>query len=180
MYSIKDPNVTDKICRIWIPEFMHVVFYARFSLNGRDNIDLVPVIAMEMLWVTLSLVSASMPALMRIAKRFTTTGVTVRTMHSTSKSASRTKEVTHQLSNFSKNRTLARASKVDPSDNIESSGHHNFRPDQGIYSISIDAAKREAEGASIGSTAESHVGILKQVDFQVSYEASQEKNDESK
>lgn len=159
---------------------MHVVFYTRVMVNGRDNIDLVPVIAMEMLWVTLALVSASTPALMRIAKRFTTTGVTVRTVHSTSKSQSRTKEITHQLASFSKNRATTKASKADSSDNIESSGNHRFRPDQGVYSINIDATKREGEGGSIGSTAESHIGILKQVDFQVSYEANHETDNEPK
>jgi hypothetical protein len=154
---------------------MHVVFYTRFMLHSRDNIGIVPTVAMEMVWVTLALISASTPALMRIAKRFTTAGVTVRTGNETSKSGSRSKDITHQLETFNKSRASAKTSRVDPSENMDTSDNPNFRPDQGFYSISIDATKKEAEGGSIGSNAESHVGILKHVDFEVSYEANQER-----
>jgi hypothetical protein len=153
---------------------MHLVFYTRFMLQGRDNIGLVPTIAMEILWVTLALISASTPALMRIAKRFTTTGVTVRTVNDTSKTGSRSKDITHQLATLNKTHASAKTSQIDPSENMDSSENPNFRPDQGFYSVSIDATKREAEGGSIGSNAESHVGILKHLDFEVSYEANQE------
>lgn len=153
---------------------MHVVFYTRFILDGADNIGIVPTIAMEMLWVASTLISASTPALMRIAKRFTTAGVTVRTVNGTSKSGSRAKDITHQLTGSKQNPASAKASKIDPPENDDASANPNFRPDQGIYSMSIDATKREAEGALIGSNAEPHIGILKQVDFEVSYEANHE------
>jgi hypothetical protein len=153
---------------------MHVVFYTRFILDGADNIGIVHTIAMEMPWVASTLISASMPALVRIAKRFATTGVTMRTVNGTSKSGSRAKDITHQLTSFKRNPASAKVSKIDLSENDDASVNPNFRPGQGIYSVSIDATKREAEGASISSNAESHIGILKQADFEVSYEANHE------
>jgi hypothetical protein len=157
-------NDTENKCRIWIPAFMHLVFYLDFIRHGRDNIGIVTTIAMEELWITLALISASTPTLMRVAKRFTTTGVVLGTTYGSSKSGSKTKELTHQLANFSKNRPVARASQ------IASPGDEILRPAQGLNTISIDAAKETGEGASVGSTAESHVGILRQIDFDVSSE----------
>src|SRR5271155_331369 len=97
---------TDNKCRIWIPAFAHLSFYLDFIRHGRDNIDIVSTVAMEELWVTLALVSASTPALMRLAKRFTTSGVTVGTTYASSRSGSRTKTkgFTHKLASFNKNK----------------------------------------------------------------------------
>lgn len=120
---------------------MHVVFYTRFILDGADNIGIVPTITMEMLWVASTLISASMPALVRIAKRFTTTGVTVRRVNGTSKSGSRAKDITHQLTSFKQNPASAKVSKIDLSENDDAPVNPNFRPEQGIYSVSINATK---------------------------------------
>jgi hypothetical protein len=117
----------------------------KFVKNGRTNIDVIPSIVTEELWVTLALVSASTPVLMRVAKKFTTSGIALGT---TVASSSKSKEVSaHQR------RT-------------------GFRPDNVTNSSHVDTQmmKGMGEGASIGSTAESHVGILRQVDFQVSSE----------
>jgi hypothetical protein len=159
--------------RIWVPAFLNLDFYMDFNRGGRTNIGIVPSIAMEQLWLTLALVSASTPALMRIAKRFTTSGVTLGTTYgsSRSRSESRSKEISHALTNFTKSRdrTQPRTSNIDGNGNGNNGGE--LRPDQGINTISIDAAKNRGEGASIGSTAESHVGILRKVDFDVSSES---------
>lgn len=141
-------------------------FYLDFIRHGRDNIDIVSAVVMEELWVTLALVSASTPALMRLAKRFTTSGVTVGTTYASSRSGSRTKGFTHKLASFNKNKptTTTTTSK------IEASGDMILRPDEGFGIAVINATKAAGEGASIGSNAESHIGILRQVEFDVSYE----------
>jgi hypothetical protein len=140
-------------------------FYLNFIKHGRDNIDIVPTVAMEELWVTLALVSASTPALMRLAKRFTTSGVTLGTTHASSKSGSRTKEFTHKLASFNnKNKLTSTTSQTATSNMV-------LRPDEGFGTVVINATKATGEGASIGSNAESHIGILRQVEFDVSYES---------
>jgi hypothetical protein len=158
-------NDTDNKHRIWIPAFAHLSFYLNFIRHGRDNIDIVSTVAMEELWVTLSLVSASTPALMRLAKRFTTSGVTLGTTHASSRSGSRTKEFKHKLASINKNKPTTTTSK------IEASGDMILRPDEGFGTVTVNATKAADEGASIGSNAESHIGILRQVEFDVSYEA---------
>lgn len=155
---------TDNKCRIWIPTFMHLSFYLDFIRHGRNNIDIVPTVAMEELWVTLALVSASAPALMRLAKRFTTSGVTVGTTLASSRSGTRTKELTHKLASFNKNKVTPTTSKIASSNMV-------LRPDEGFGTVTINATKATGEGASIGSNAESQIGILRQVEFDVSYEA---------
>lgn len=157
------PDDTDNKCRIWIPAFTHLSFYLDFIRHGRDNIDIVPTVAMEELWVTLALVSASTPALMRLAKRFTTSGVTLGTTQA-SRSGSKTKEFTHKLASFNKNKTSSTTSQIASSNMV-------LRPDEGFGTVVINATKAAGEGASIGSNAESHIGILRQVEFDVSYEA---------
>jgi hypothetical protein len=119
---------------------------------------------MEELWVTLALISASLPVLMRIAKRFTTVGVALGTTYGSSKSASRTKEFSHKLARFNTNRLSTTTNK------IESSGDMILRPDEGFGTVSIEVTKATGEDASIGSNAESQIGILRQVEFDVSYE----------
>jgi len=156
-------NDTDSKCRIWIPAFAHLSFYLDFIRHGRDNIGIVSTVAMEELWVTLALVSASTPALMRLAKRFTTSGVTLGTTHASSRSGSRTKEFTQKLASFSKNKPTTTTSKIASGDMI-------LRPDEGFGTVVINATKATGEDASIGSNAESHIGILRQVEFDVSYE----------
>jgi hypothetical protein len=122
---------------------------------------------MEELWVTLALISASIPALMRLAKRFTTSGVTLGTTYASSRSGSRTKELTRKLASINKTKSATMTSKIEPS------GDMILRPDEGFGTVNIEATKAAGEGASIGSNAESHVGILRQVEFDVSYETKQ-------
>lgn len=64
---------------VWVPTWMHLSFYIEFFRSGRNNIDIVPTMVTEELWVALSLVSASKPVLMRVAKKFITSGVTFTT-----------------------------------------------------------------------------------------------------
>jgi hypothetical protein len=114
--------------------------------SGRNNIDIVPTMITEELWIALALVSASTPVLMRVAKKFTTSGMMVSTTRGYgSKSGS-----SHQK------RT-------------------GFRPDDVTNTSHVDAhmLKSMHEGASIGSNADSHIGILRQVDFQVSSETKE-------
>jgi hypothetical protein len=152
---------------------MHLSFYLGFIHHGRNNIDIVVTVAMEELWITLALVSASIPALMRLAKRFITSGVTVGTTYASSRGggASRTKEFTHKLATSDKHtssRFTATTSRVDPSGDIV------LRPDEGFGTVNVEATKATGEGASISSNAESHIGILRQVEFDVSYEAKRQ------
>jgi hypothetical protein len=111
--------------------------------SGRNNIDIVPTMITEELWVALALVSASTPVLMRVAKKFTGPGVTLNTTRGYG-----------SKSNSSKQKSTG------------------FRPDDVTNTSHVDThmLKRMHEGASIGSNADSHIGILRQVDFQVSSE----------
>lgn len=122
---------------------MHLSLYLSFLQNGRTNIDIVPAIITEELWVGVALVSASTPVLMRVAKKFTTSGVTLTT-------------------------SMAYGSKDSRGDQRRT----EFRPDDATNASQIDShmMKSMHEGASIESTAESQVGILRQVDFKVSSE----------
>lgn len=128
------------MARVWIPTWMHLSFYLRFMKSGRTNIDIVPTMVAEELWVALALVSASTPVLMRVAKKFTTSGIAFTT----------TRGYGSKLSSSNQRRT-------------------GFRPDDVSNTSRVDAhmLKSMNEGASIASNAESHVGILRQVDFQV-------------
>lgn len=129
--------------RIWAPLWMHLSFYIQFIQSGRTNIDIVPTIITEELWVGIALVSASTPVLMRVAKRFTTSGVVLTTTNG-----------------YGSRETASNQKRT------------GFRPDDVTNTSHVDAQmlKGMNEGASVGSTAESHVGILRQVDFQVSSE----------
>jgi hypothetical protein len=145
--------------------------YLGFIHHGRNNIDIVVTVAMEEIWITLAFVSASIPALMRLAKRFITSGVTVGTTYASSRGGggSRTKEFSsHKLATSDKNRFSATTSKVDASGDIV------LRPDEGYGTVNVEATKAAGEGASISSNAESHIGILRQVEFDVSYEAKRQ------
>jgi len=128
---------------IWIPLWLHLSLYIQFMRTGRNNIDIVPTIITEEFWIALALVSASTPVLMRVAKKFTAPGVTLNTARGYgSKSGSNKQKTT------------------------------GFRPDDVTNTSHVDThmLKRMHEGASIGSNADSHTGILRQVDFQVSSE----------
>ncbi|KAF7511449.1 hypothetical protein GJ744_004638 [Endocarpon pusillum] len=138
--------ITVFVCRlvVWVPMWMHLAFYLRFLRSGRNNIDIVPTMITEELWVALALVLTSTPVLMRVAKKFTTSGITL----STSK---------------------AYGSR-ESSSNQKKTG---FRPDDVTNSSQVDTHRMRNlnEGASIESRAESQVGILRQVDFQISSES---------
>lgn len=134
--------ITVFACRlvVWVPAWMHLSFYLRFMRKGRTNIDIVSTIVTEELWVALTLVCASTPVLMRVAKKFTTSGITLTT----------TREYGSKQSGSNLKRT-------------------RFRPDDVTNTSQVDAhmLKSMNEGASIGSNAESQVGIIRHVDFQV-------------
>jgi hypothetical protein len=134
------------IYRIWVPLWLHLSFNIRFVQSGRTNIDIVPTMITEELWAAFALVSASTPVLMRVAKKFTTSGMVLSTTMGYGGYGSK-----------------------DSTSNHKRAG---FRPDDVTTTSHVDAhaMKTMNEGASIGSTAESHVGILRQVDFHVSSE----------
>ncbi len=130
--------------------------YISFMRHGRTNIDIVPTIVTEEFWLCAALVSASVPVLVRIAKKFTTSGIHLgnTTLH---QSRSRTENIS-QLTSMKPRR--GRNGSQD-GNVILQSGH-------GVHTVSINAANMKGDGASIGSNAESHVGILRRVDFAVS------------
>lgn len=125
--------------------------------SGRTSIGMVPPIILEEFWVCIALVAASVPALMRIAKKFTTSGIHLGNTAAYGSNRSKTKETK------STQNTSVRMRPVP-----NGSSNMVLRPDGGINTTNIDAANNKMEGASIGSNAESHVGILRQMDFEVS------------
>ena len=123
---------------------------------------------MEEIWVILSLVLASSPAFVRVAKQFTTTGVAFTAGYGTSKSGSRSKPLGYQL------RSIGR-SHISVSKKMGSiTGGANGtvqNPDEGVNTVNVEGPSRGGgENGSIRSTAESHTGILKRIDFDVHYE----------
>ena len=140
--------------RIWVPLWIHLAFYIQFTHTGRTNIDIVSTIVIEDLWVAFALVSASVPLFLRVGKEFTTSGVVLGTA-----TASRSKE------------TLNRSYKMRSVNNNSINGNiqHErvFCPDY-VGNIQAVIKRGSGEDVSIGSTAGSHVGILKRVEFEVS------------
>jgi hypothetical protein len=124
--------------------------------HGRTNIDMVPTIVIEEFWLCVALFTASFPAIMRIAKKFTTSGIHLGNT-TLQQSRSRTGDFGHLASrnmrlvpNGSQNSTMI------------------LPPVQGTNTVNINASNTRADVESVGSKAESHVGILKRVDFEVS------------
>jgi hypothetical protein len=146
--------------RIWLSSWLHLSLFIDFIRHGRPNIDIVPTMITEDLWVASALISASIPTLVRIGMKFTTTGVTVNTL----RGGSKTKDSSMQRYKL-KRVVNEGAEKVKMF----------MRPDRAFNLASIDAVARQAngtEGASLGggSAAESQVGILRQIGFRVSSE----------
>lgn len=150
--SVPNTIKSTDIFRVWVPTWIHLSLYIKFIQRGRVNIDIVPTMVTEELWVALALVSASTPVLMRVAKKFTTFGMTLTT-------------------------SMAYGSRGEGNSKDSSTGRRRtgFRPDDVTNTSHVDAhmLKTMNEGASIGSTAESQIGILRQVDFQVSSETKE-------
>ena len=151
-----------------------MVFYTRFISSGVENIGIVPTVVMEDLWVALAIVTAATPTLMRIAKRFTTSGVTVGSQLDYSKGSagrSRSRKIGTRLM------SLQKQAPVETTDEMEAGNHSPvLRPDHGLHTANVISQpgmrRGNPEGAeSIGSTAESHMEILKHVDYDVAYEA---------
>ena len=69
------------------------------------------------------------------------------------------------MASMNKSQATANTSKIDPRDD----DGMVLRPDQGYYTVSIDAKKRGIEDGSMNSTE----GILRQVDYDVSYETKE-------
>jgi hypothetical protein len=114
----------------------------------------------EDLWVASAFILALIPILVRIGKKFTTTGVTV----NTPRGGSKTKDSWIQRCKL-KRVVSTGAEKVKMF----------MRPDRAFNLASIDAAARQANGAAGaslggGGAAESQVGILRQIGFCVSSE----------
>lgn len=116
-------------------------------------IDIVPSIVTEDMWVAIALVSSSVPVLLRITKKFTTMGVTITTQTDSSNKTKRSQTLTIKMKNVAAVNQMV------------------LRPEggNGFNTIRVDAGKIKGEGASIGSAAESQVGILRQVDFDVQH-----------
>ena len=124
--------------------------------HGRTNIDIVTTIVIEEFWLCVALISASVPALMRIAKKFTTSGIHLGNT------------ALYQSGSRSGNISQLASMKMKSMANGSQDGNSMLRSGQGVNTVCINAANAKADGASIGSKAESHVGILRRVDFEVS------------
>ncbi|KAJ9640432.1 hypothetical protein H2201_002520 [Coniosporium apollinis] len=145
---------------VWIPAWMHLSAYLTFLRHGRPNIDIVPTLVGEELWVALALASASVPVLMRVANKFTTTGVA---LGATIMSRSRETPVeSFKMKSTSSGKMNSLSGKI------------GLRSKDEPVCTTCVAAKR-GEAASIGSTAGSQVGILKEVQFDVLEQHVQEK-----
>lgn len=138
-------------CRVWIPAWLHLAIYIDFMRSGRTNVDIVPTMICEELWIALSLVSASIPVLLRIAKKFTTTGMVVGT---TTVSRS-TKTPVESV----KMKSVTTGETNPPSDKLV------LRPDNGGTCTAAVFARTD-EATSVNS-AESQVGILREDRFEV-------------
>lgn len=132
---------------IWIPAILHMVLYLDFMRNGSDNIDIVSTMVTEEFWAALALICASTPILMRVAKKFSTTGMVLGT----------TVASTYGGTGGSYKMKSTQASRVPtPKQMI-------LRPDQVGYTVhttSIPQIKDEAH--SVNSTAGSQDGILRE------------------
>ena len=159
LHCLRTTKARADVCRVWIPAWLHLTFYIEFMRHGRPNIDFVATMITEILWVILSLISASIPTLMRIAKKFTTNAVSLGPTMISSRRPNRTKLT-----------SLQRAKMKKTESTISKDGSMLFRPDKAVNETKTDTANVKAEGVSINSTVESHVGILRQVDFDVSSE----------
>ncbi|EON68126.1 hypothetical protein W97_07274 [Coniosporium apollinis CBS 100218] len=145
---------------LWIPAWMHLSAYLTFLHSGRPNIDIVPTLVGEELWVAFALVSASVPVLMRVANKFTTTGVA---LGATIMSRSRETPVeSFKMKSTSSGKLNSLSGKIG----LKSK-------DEPVCTTCV--AARRGEAASIGSTAGSQVGILKEVQFDVLEQRVQEK-----
>lgn len=161
---------------VWIPAWIHLSLYIKFMKSDRPNIGIVPTIIAEVIWAAIALASASVPVLLKVAKRFTTPGMLVGEDISLSArpSRSRTKSTpnhsntsgtahshgtdTTSTKRWSNGRQLSPATKMMP-----------LRPDveeDQAYTTSVLPGRRKSE--SFNSSAESQVGILREVQFEVS------------
>ncbi|WEW58783.1 hypothetical protein PRK78_004251 [Emydomyces testavorans] len=132
----------------------------RFLQYERPNIGIVPTIISEELWASISLFSASIPVLMRVAKRFTTS-----------------REVGDRTASGSRYNKSSRSKKT-PDQSFEmasSNSHSNWQPhrnkavsylNEDNYTAAVLPGKSAPE--SINSTSESQVGILREVQVEVS------------
>ena len=161
---------------VWIPAWIHLSLYIKFMESDRPNIGIVPTIIAEVLWAAIALASASVPVLMKVAKRFTTPGMLVgeEINMSARPSRSRTKSTPNHSANsgtthsHGTNTTTARrwsnGRELSPATQLAS-----LRPDveeDQAYTTSVLPGRRKSK--SFNSSAESQVGILREVQFEVS------------
>ncbi|KAI1925908.1 hypothetical protein LOZ65_002720 [Ophidiomyces ophidiicola] len=145
---------------VLVPAWIHLVCYRRFLQHGSDNIGIVSTIISEELWASVALVSTSIPVLMRVAKKFSVS----REIGETTARGSRSNK--------------SRATKKTPNPSFEmasANGHGNWQPHKNQeasylhrdnYSVAVFPRKLAPE--SITSTSESHVGILREIQVEIS------------
>nr|KMM70265.1 hypothetical protein CPAG_06577 [Coccidioides posadasii RMSCC 3488] len=145
---------------VLIPAWVHVACYDRFLKKGRSNIGIVSTIITEELWASIALFSASIPVLMRVAKQFTVS-----------------REVGDRIIRDSRYVGSSRSKKT-LDHNIEmtpTSSQGNWQPlrnktEPYLHEDNYNAAilsKKKTTG-SINSASESQVGILREVQVEVS------------
>ncbi|KAI2006513.1 hypothetical protein LOZ50_003075 [Ophidiomyces ophidiicola] len=140
--------------------FQTLLCYRRFLQHGSDNIGIVSTIISEELWASVALVSTSIPVLMRVAKKFSVS----REIGETTARGSRSNK--------------SRATKKTPNPSFEmasANGHGNWQPHKNQeasyrhrdnYSVAVLPRKLAPE--SITSTSESQVGILREIQVEIS------------
>jgi hypothetical protein len=149
----------------------HLSYLIQYINHGSSLVDIVPTVVIEEFWICSALILSAIPVIMRIARKFTTLGVSISTntvanpSSQSSRSKPSSKSKSGAMSRFNL-REMARMSGTDSTPRVA------FRPeeDDGLNTIHVGAGQVKDEGASIGSAAESHIGILRQVKFQVSSE----------
>jgi len=119
--------------------------------DGRENIDIVPSIVSEEFWVAFAIICASTPILMRITKKFSTTGMVLGTTVGATKG-------TTTNGSFPM-RSQASQGRSSPEKMV-------LRPDQVGYTISVNPMQDEV--TSFHSNAGSQEGILREDRFEIS------------
>jgi len=122
--------------------------------HGRPNIDAVPTVITEQVWVALALIAASLPILLRIATKFTTSGLVLGGLSRSSEP----RLLSLKMRDTSGGSSGSRVEKRIRIDEIE----HRAVEDEVGHCWKHSQSPGD-ESASVGSRADSQKGILQQV-----------------
>ena len=168
-FEIGFSKTNSKKPSVWLPAWVHLSLYINFMQSSRPNIGIVPTIVAEVLWAAVSLTSASAPVLMKVAKRFTTPGMLVGEDISlyARTSRSRTKKTPDDsVTAHSRDAAIRRLSNGRELSPVTTMALQPDVPEDEAYATSILPGRRKSK--SFNSLAESQVGILREVQFEVS------------